>query len=147
MIRLRNEAEQIIELGSSGATLPTTATNNIAVAISPGSFYVKAVMGRLAAAPTGSTVVNVVRNSGGVKTTIATLTFASAFVPTYSAVQAAPFSLAKGDVLELDLTSALAAPGGGLAVDVSVIRKYNSAPNDGAIQTDTVLGSDADAIF
>lgn len=149
MIRLRNEAEQILELATGNAAL--TVVNNLAQVLVPGAFNVKAIMGRLASAPaTGSTVVNVVKNRAGVKTTLATLTFASgSFSPTYSNVDstAADLLLAKGDVIELDCTGVATTAGTGLVVSVSVIAAKQDAPSIGVIQTDTVLGADADAIF
>lgn len=147
MIRLRNQSEQILELATGSAAL--TAVNNIAQALVFGDFEVKAVMGRLASAPvTGNTVLNVVRNRAGVKTTICTLTFASgSFVPTYSAVAAAPFLLAKGDIIEVDCTGVATTAGTGLVVDVSISRQYDNYPGDGLVQTDSVLGVDAEPLF
>lgn len=150
MIRLRNEAEQILEL----ATGPTiTAVTNLAAIVVPFNCDVKAILARSSVANTVSnTVLNLVRLVPGSATrqVIATVTFAfggtGVIVPAYSAVLA-QLVLNKGDVLALDATAVGTVTGAPIVVDVSVSALRHNYPADGLIQTETVLGADADTLF
>lgn len=103
MIKLRNRSEFLIDLSVPGTQ---TATTNKRTFVVPFACQIKSIYALLGAAgTTGSQIVEIKKNGTTIFSNATKLTFATTVAAaTYGPLTADPTSLAKGDVLTVDVT-------------------------------------------
>lgn len=142
MIKIRNQAELVLDLGVPGTQ---SATADKQVFVVPFACQLKAIFAKLGTAGvTGSQIIDVNKNGVTIFSNATKLTFATAVQAcTYGPFTADPTQFAKGDIITVDVDQIHTTPAKNLALVLVLQRTNRAVGRVTATQTDSI-GLDAE---